>query len=153
MNAQTSEKPQTAKSQKQVKAAKEEKPVAKSYADFLTRPIANEGVEIPLFNAEGKKTGHWLRVVGEDSDIFREGQTKLYRTALKNSELPEEEADSKFGVVSLEVLASCIIDWSFEEAPTLDEKVSLLKDAPRIKDKIEEVITSKSLFIKKKPTS
>ena len=138
---------------KKPKATAEEQTKPKSYASFLTRPYANEGIKVRLYDAEGKDSGHWLRVVGEDSDLFRNGQANLYRIALKNSELPEEQADEIFKAESLRVLASCILDWSFEEEATIDERVSLLMDAPKIKDRIERTITSSSLFVKKKPAS
>ena len=145
MNVQSPEKPKAVKAKVQ---AEEVKP--KSYAAFLTRPGANEGVKFDLANPDGSKSGFWLRIVGEDSDIFREGHANLLRSAIKEGE--SKNSDAIFKTRVTELLADCIIDWNFDEEATLEEKVSLLNDAPKIRDKVNEIITSQSLFIKKKRT-
>ena len=38
---------------------------------FFTRDRANEGIELPLYLPNGRKSEHWLRVLGVDSDAFR----------------------------------------------------------------------------------
>ena len=89
---ETLEKP---KARKQVKAETEaEEPKPKSYAAFLTRPGANEGVKFDLSLPDGTKSGFWIRIVGEDSDIFRDGHAELLRSAIKEGD--SENADAAF---------------------------------------------------------
>lgn len=146
MNVQAPEKP---KARKEAEAeAKEPKP--KSYEAFLTRPRHNEGVVVFLLLPDGSKSDKWVRVVGEDSDIFREGHANLLRLAIREGDSEDSDKPHKSRVV--ELLADCIIDWNFEEELTREEKVNLIRNAPKIFDKVNETITSQSLFIKKKPT-
>jgi len=143
MNVQAPEKPKT---------KKEVKP--KSYAAFLTRQPHNEGVVInnlPL--ADGTSSDKWMRVVGEDSDIFREGHARLLRLAIKEADSKDEKAsDEAHKDRVTQLLADCVIDWNFEEELTREERFYILKNAPKIYDKVNEAITSKSLFVKKKLT-
>lgn len=125
----------------------------KSYARFLTRPIANEGVKVYLYDPYGSKTEHWLRILGEDSDVYRRGQSELYRQAVKTAQNNEEDVNAQFEAKSIEVLASCIVDWSFPEEATMQEKIAFLSDAPRVRDTIEQTIRNTGLFFKKKPKS
>ena len=112
--------------------------------------IANQGIKVPLYDPLGEDSGQWIQVVGKDSDIYRSGRTELSRLAFDNSELEKEEAEAIFDETVIKVLAECIIDWSFDEEATLDERASLLRDAPNIRDKIEDVINSRQMFAKKK---
>lgn len=125
----------------------------KSYADFITRPQANEGIKIDLMLPTGEKSEHWLLVAGVDSDIYRKGKAGLMRLALKQGkEKSEDESkeNEEYNEAIQRLYASCILDWSFSEGASIDEKVSLLADAPQLRDRLEDVIYSRSLFAKKK---
>lgn len=124
----------------------------KSYSSFLTRPLANEGVKVFLYTPLGERTKHWLKIIGADSDAYREGQIELFRLKIASAKdgANEDSSLKEYNEKYTEVLAHCIIEWSFKEELTFEEAKQFLKDAPRVRDTIDETIRNTELFFKKK---
>ena len=124
----------------------------KSYSEFVTRPLANEGVKVSLLLPDGSKSDHWLKIRGADSDAYRHGQAELFRLNMQKIQTDGkiEESVKAFEEKHTEILASCIAGWSFDEELTCEEAIQFLKDAPKVRDTIEETIRDQNLFLKKK---
>lgn len=133
---------------------KEAKPIG--FESLFTRDLANDGVKVDLFFPNGKSSGFWILVAGIDSDVYRKGKTKLMRFAISLSGKNDEESEDLYQLEIIRRTAACIIDWNLvdddgAEWPLNDSnRFKLLRQAPQIADKIDDVITSRSLYIKKK---
>lgn len=121
---------------------------------FFTRETANEGVKIPLSLPDGSASEHWLVLRSVDSDAFR---AEDFRQRRRLSEVfatieDEEERDKRIMAMSIELLASTVISWSFEQACTKENVIEFLTNAPHIADAIDTITTKRALFTKKKQT-
>jgi hypothetical protein len=121
-----------------------------SVKGFRTRDKSNEGVKIPLVNP-GTGEVEWIKIRGIDSDIFREANLVSLRKALDISALKsEEERKAAAEKERLELMATLVIDWSFDEPCVHDEIVKVLKNSPIIADAINHKAANRSLFLEKK---
>jgi hypothetical protein len=133
---------------------KDAKPIG--FESLFTRDLANDGVKVELSLPNGKDSGFWLLVAGIDSDVYRKGKTKLMRFALKLAGKDDEESEDLYQLEIIKRTAACILDWNLVDDDgtpwTLNDKnrFELLRQAPQIADKIDDVITSRSLYVKKK---
>tara|TARA_R110000744_G_scaffold143559_1_gene255491 strand:- start:1229 stop:1669 length:441 start_codon:yes stop_codon:yes gene_type:complete len=133
---------------------KEAKPLG--FQSLFTRDLANDGVKVELSFPDGKDSGFWILVAGIDSDVYRKGKTKLMRFAISLSGKNDEESEDLYQLEIIKRTAACIIDWNLidddgSEWPINDSnRFKLLRQAPQIADKIDDVITSRSLYVKKK---
>lgn len=139
------------------KPAKEIEPKSRGFEDFFTKDAANEGVKVPLYWPDGKKSDFWLLVAGVDSDVYIKAKTKLDRFAMTAYKgLNDDEAqDIHLGKVN-ELKAACVIDWKMQDndgndvACTFENVVNLLDKAPQLVKQIDDIIYDRSQFIKKK---
>jgi hypothetical protein len=128
--------------------------------DFFTRENANAGIRLPLFSPRtGKETAHWLHILGRDSDAFhreesdshdrfREGLKKIMEDpTIKPTDREERIREISRGE-TLRCLASLVSAWSFPQECTREAVVAFLREAPQIKDHIDEVATKRTLFSK-----
>ena len=116
--------------------------------EFMTRPKANEGHKIPLYTADGRLTAHWLRVLGIDSDVFRKVQAQQIRRIAEISELPEEERETAYEDVKLELAACLVADWSFDKPCTHENVKAFLRDAPQIRAEVDKLASRRTFFFK-----
>lgn len=83
---------------------------------FFTRQKANEGVRLPLTLPDGTKTEHFLLIRGIDSDAFREAEAEAKRQAMQLSMIEdEEEKQQAISDRKLSLVATLVLDWSFEQ--------------------------------------
>ena len=120
-----------------------------SVKGFRTRDKSNEGVKIPLVNP-GTGEVEWIKILGADSDIFRQANLASLRKALDISALPEEERKEATEKERFELMATLVIEWSFDEPCVHDEIVNVLKNAPMIADIVNTKAGTRSLFLEKK---
>lgn len=126
------------------------------FESLFTRDLANDGVKVELSLPSGKDSGFWLLVAGIDSDVFRKGKTKLMRFAMSLAGKNDEESEDLYQLEIIKRTAACIIDWNLVDDdgtawPVTDSnRFQLLRQAPQIADKIDDIITSRSLYVKKK---
>lgn len=122
-----------------------------SMESFYTRSSANAGIELPLYTPDGKKSEHHLRIVGIDSDLFREKELEEKRRALNEIRAmkdpkDEKEKDRLEQESTRRLLASMIISWSFPEECTEENKVAFLREAPQIAAQINRHSADRTLF-------
>lgn len=114
---------------------------------FFTRGKANEGLQLPLYLPNGQKSEHWVRILGVDSDAFREAEAESRRDAFRIAQIEDVAeraraiADSKRRLV-----ASLVVAWSFDRACNVDEVDSFFKEAPQIMDAIDLAASKRALF-------
>ena len=120
-------------------------------AMFHTRSAANEGVELPLYDLQGLKTEHWVRVVGADSDRFRQVELKNKREGAKIAAIQDQdERLAAIRELQLDLIASAVVAWSFPAPCTKANVMNFLREAPQIADSIDTLVSRRSLFFAKR---
>src|SRR6187402_1264377 len=120
---------------------------------FYTRDKANEGIEFPLHLPTGKLSEHSLRILGVDSDRFRDMDTKCKREIATSSDLAPEKLAELYRELQLKLIACLVISWSFDLECTLENVTEFLRNAPQIADSIDRVASKRSLFFGKESSS
>lgn len=125
--------------------------------EFFTQDNANEGAQIDLFRIDGTKSGHWLVILGTDSDMHHMINAKA-RRALGVIEIEggmiadlEERENFLLGKQlewEIKIIAALLKSWSFEMEPTHENKIDFLTKAPQIREQINKLATRRQLFIK-----
>lgn len=127
-----------------------------SMEDLFTRSKANEGIHVPLTYPDGTESPHWLTVRGVDSDAFIKAETKGKRRLMEIAVVEEtEKREEMLHENQLDVIASLICGWSFDMELTHDNVVNLLREAPQIANKVNQLASRRDFFFKKesKPSS
>ena len=125
---------------------------------FFTRPQANAGIRVPLKHpVTGADTGHWLQVLGQDSDAFREEEEASRRRiqdALAALPASQRNAAKYIEIIKatkteekLSGVASLVSNWSFVEPCTRENVTAWLREAPQIQDAIDLAAGDRSLFL------
>lgn len=121
-----------------------------SMSKFYTRQKANDGIKIPLSLPSGEETEDYLVVRGIDSDQFRNADARARRQALVISEIDNmEEKTELIRESQLDIIASLVAGWSFEEECTQEKVKELLREAPQISDAIDRIAAKRLLFFAK----
>ena len=122
--------------------------------EFFTRQVANEGVRLPLFYPDGRKSEHWLIVRGIDSDAFRYAELKSKRKAIELAGINNDlERASAIKDEELSCLAALIAGWSLDKELNDENVVTLLREAPQIADAVNRFAAKRSEFFVKKSDS
>ncbi len=121
---------------------------------FFTRERANEGITIPLYLPDGSRSQHHLLIRGVDSDAFRDVEAESKRNAMRLLTIEDPE-ERKIAIrdEKLTILASLVIDWSFEEDCTPQNIKHFLREAPQIADAIDQLAAKRSLFLGEKSSN
>lgn len=135
---------------------------------FDTKNAANEGITVHLFKPDGKPTKYWLKVLGIDSDVFRQRQTEANRnqlmqevvseTAKKNGSADPETvllvAEKFHADAKQTLLAHIVIDWNITDTDgetvlpcTLENVKELYRRAPQIQDQVDRLVANRGLFL------
>ena len=116
--------------------------------EFFTKEANSTPQKLPLQLKSGESTDHYLMVIGTESDSFRAAQSKALREgALKAS--AGEFDDSAHKAIDLELIASLIDSWSFDQDCTKENKINFLDNAPYIRDAINAFGANQDNFTKK----
>lgn len=118
-------------------------------AKFFTRSKANVGAEVLLVLPDGTKTDKWIKVAGQDSDLYQGAFAEVRVKAVALSQAPadkEAEAKADYKKSVLEVVCKCVLDWNLDDELTLENVATLLTEAPQIKAQIETAIYDRKLF-------
>lgn len=139
---------------------KKQAPAVVGMDAFKTRERAEAGHQIPLYTPEGELSAHYITVRGMDSDEFQIAKTKQARVIAELSTMKDEQ---KREVATLDAtcnyLAVLVKDWSFDkkelmpkgatlDACTRENVAKFLREAPQIKEKIEELVSRRALFFR-----
>jgi len=114
---------------------------------FFTRGVANEGVQLPLYLPTGEKSEHWVRVLGVDSDAFRNAEAESRRDAFRIAQI-EDLADRAKAIADSKrrLVASLVVAWSFDRPCNVDEVEAFFREAPQIMDAIDLAASKRALF-------
>ena len=119
-------------------------------ANFYTRSKANTGIKVDLSLPSGEATNHFITIRGIDSDQFRDADTKVRRSALTIIEIEDDDIKEEMIKEShLDILASLVIDWSFDDDCTIENIKKLFTEAPQIADTVDRSAAKRSLFFDK----
>ena len=109
-------------------------------SDFHTVKAHSKARKMPLFSPDGKKSEHYIMVLGRDSSQARAGMADGKRSALEGGDVTE----------AIDLLHASMIDsWSFPEECSLENKLDLLKNAPSIGDSVDSFSCKHENFTKK----
>lgn len=114
---------------------------------FFTRSKANDGLKLPLYLPNGEKSEHWVRILGVDSDRFREAEAESRRDAFRIAQIDDPAdraraiADSKRSLV-----ATLVAEWSFPQPCTQENVEAFFREAPQIMDAIDMAASKRALF-------
>jgi hypothetical protein len=117
-------------------------------AQYHTRPLANEGVRLPLRTRDGRDEGDWLLVLGCDSDAFREAKLAHQRAQMEIAQLKtaDERRDAKVEA-DTRLTAALVKAWSWDDLCTVDAVYNdLLKDGPQLIREIDALAFNRDRF-------
>jgi hypothetical protein len=116
---------------------------------FRTSKFHSVAKRMPLFNSDGTESKHYIDIIGIKSPMMRKKKQELIRLAAKNIKEGEwtDEASEKY---SLELVASTIVSWSFDEEPTPEFVTEFLRDAPEIMEAIDVFCSNDENYFEKK---
>lgn len=117
--------------------------------EFFTRSKANKGRKVPLYNAAGDVTSHWLQILGMDSDTFRKAETEAKRKAIEIAQIEDDQKRAEaVRKTELHCIGSLVSNWSFDKKCTPSNVYKFLKEAPQIADMVNRYAASRSNFFK-----
>ena len=104
----------------------------KAFEKFNTKKLVEDGAKIYLYDNEGNLTDNWIRVVNEDSKIFKLAKAEYDRLVANGKVERTPENWAKY------VLAKCIIEWG---GPTLDNVKFILENVQELLDLAPNIAT------------
>jgi len=115
--------------------------------EFFTRQLANEGKELPLFLPNGEESEHKIRVLGVDSDKFKTKENESKKIAVELAALEDDEERRKaIEDLQYKLIASLVVDWTFDQECTETNVVNFLREAPQIADEINKFAANRKAF-------
>lgn len=122
---------------------------------FFTKQMSNEGVEVGLPLPDGSDSGNWVKILGVDSDHFRQKERESMRNIVKKrKDLASDKDDNPelqkyYEAEKTKLVASLIVDWNLEEELTLDNAIELLSNAPYLEKHIDSEAAKRANFFNK----
>ena len=116
---------------------------------FRTRDKANAGMRINLPHpVTGEDTEHWVKVLSIDSDAYQKANTIAMRkaTSIQLMDSDSERADA-INDNSLDIIASLVVEWSFDAECTFKNVRQFLVDAPQIRSIINTKAADRAAFL------
>jgi len=110
--------------------------------EFYTRELHNDAKKFPLHTPDGKKTKKYLMISGKDSDHFRNSKAELQRRVNAGD----------FADIDNEALyVACLVSGgNFVKDFSFDSVVTLLSEAPYLRDDAHEFGCTHGNFLAKK---
>jgi len=117
---------------------------------FYTQEKASEGVKVPLFAPDGRKTEESITIRSVFCDEFRLAETQQNRRMVKDlAVLTSDEERAKLHInYKTELVAALVKDWSWsdEQPATRENVIAFLKRAPQIEQQIDRLASQSELF-------
>lgn len=123
-----------------------------SIKSLYTREAANTGITIKVVGPDGKETGDTIKVRGADSDVFQRAMRKGRREMLaflesKGDKVRGTDAYQEFvDKQKLELQATLVMEWSFEEPCTAENVIALFTNAPDVAAQVDEAAGKRDRF-------
>ncbi len=127
--------------------------MSKSFKALFTRGGANAGAVMEVLGPDGKKTEHWIRVRGVDSDEFQKAHALMRRRLMEyieqhGTDIKKDEAyQEHLANLRREHQASLVMDWSFEEPCTKEAAIELFTNARYIAEQVDEFAGKRDRFV------
>jgi hypothetical protein len=118
-----------------------------SMTEFYTSQSAEDGVVLPLYKPDGSKSDHTIKIRGVDSEVFRIAEALAKRRAVDVGRLTDENDRAAAALnARIELAASLVIDWTFDEKCNHANVVKFFQNAPQIVDMVDRIAGDRSLF-------
>lgn len=121
--------------------------------EFFTRDKANEGIQVPLWRPDGTKSDHWVRIIGIDSDVFRQADAEARRDAIRIAQLDGSERSGEILRTKRRLIAHLVVAWSFPAECNVDNVAEFFTNAPQIMDAIDTAASKRTLFFATRSSS
>lgn len=130
--------------------------------DYFIKDSAEDGIDIPLGRPGTDEATDSIRIRGVDSDPYRNARAKANRKQLRTllelkkseeeitKEEVEERKDKIVREITLDIISSLVISWTFETPCTPENVRRLLVNNPQIADTIDAMANDRSLFFGRK---
>ena len=118
-------------------------------SDFFTREAGEAGIKLDLVTPDGESSGHWIEIISTDSKSYERAnakQMRLLTKAHKNNRLSDEAKREQAAVGANKIVASLVKSWSFDEPCDEENILNLFKNAPQLKELIDETAGKRALF-------
>lgn len=114
---------------------------------LFTRDKANQGVDIPVVFPGAKEPVGTIKILGCDSEVYKE---QVRKRAIENARiltLPVEQQQAAIEAADLEAVTACVCGWSFEDKFNKLNVRKLLVESPFIFELVNESVMNRSLFM------
>lgn len=117
---------------------------------FFTRETANAGVKEPLYLPDGTPTEHWLLILGQDSDEFRQAEAQARRRVLELAQIEDEtERQQAIRDQEMDMRVALIGGWSFSEDCIPENIRRFLAESPTNADMVDRIAANRQRFFGK----
>lgn len=121
---------------------------------FFTSEAASKGVRLPLQDAMGRETEHWLHIRGGDSEEFKLAEAAANREAVAISGIDDQGVRDKAVLeMSRKLCSMLVMDWSFPKPCTPENVAEFFKQAPQVQRAVDLSANRRTLFITADSTS
>lgn len=110
---------------------------------IYTKKQSDKGVTIPIPFTEDQT----LTIYGVDGDNYRESMSLRVIENARILTLPEAEWQEAHEKADLDIVASMIKGWSFEDKCTYANKIKLLQNSPGVFDLVNTSVFKRALFM------
>lgn len=123
----------------------------KSINSLFILKDAEDGKPMDVLFPNGKKTGETITVLGSDSESFRAAMAVARREEIDamgdgdNKTKPEILA-KKQDEIKINLIASLVKDWSFDEPCEKESVIKLFKNAPYILEQVDSFAANRRNF-------
>lgn len=132
--------------------------------ELFIKDIAEEGIDIPLGVPGADEPTDSIRIRGVDSDVYRNARAKANRKHIRElAQLKEDEKEKRASAeeieeqkdritreITLDILVSLVVSWTFETEFTPENVRRLLINCPQIADTIDKYAHDRQLFFGRK---
>ncbi|QPB11410.1 hypothetical protein [Providencia phage Kokobel2] len=124
-----------------------------SMADYMTAQKAETPVRMYLTLPTGEPTDDYLLVVGTESARYRNAKFSFERRMMALAAIEDDKQRSEqLSYHRAEILAACVLGWSFDEEWSEEAALELIVGAPYIGDLVDKFISKRHNFFAKAST-
>lgn len=132
--------------------------------ELFIKDIAEDGIDIPLGVPGVEEASASIRIRSVDSDTYRNARAKANRKHLRElAQLKQDEMEKKLSAenieeakdrisreITLDMLVSLVVSWTFETPCTPENVRRLFVNCPQVADTIDGYSHDRQLFFDRK---